>query len=142
MPVAPLGFCLQRVSLRSSPSSLSTVRALHAVFSRQSDRSHPSNDRGSKDLSIRKVRALQGGFTRNPEDRSSLGLASPRFFLVGLDLVLPRSLLSWALTFRRTVARPSSCVLYRVSKNRRVGATLSSRPSLREVHVVAVVQEY
>jgi hypothetical protein len=109
VPVAPLGFCLQRLSLSRSPVGVTTARSLHAVSSFVLDRSPSRDDRSSKGLSIGRVRLRQGGFTRNPGGRSSPGLPSPRCFPGDLGLVLPRSLLSWAFAFRRTVARPSSC---------------------------------
>jgi hypothetical protein len=55
-------------------------------------------------------------------DRSSRSLRPCRgTYPSGLDLVLPRSLLSWAFTPRWTASRPSRRWLCRVSKNQRTG---------------------
>jgi hypothetical protein len=50
--------------------------------------------------------------------------------------VLPRNLLSWASAFRWTANRPSQRLLCRVSKNQKVGLSLSRAADLHEVSVV------
>jgi hypothetical protein len=58
--------------------------------------------------------------------------------LLGLGLVLPRSLLSWAWARRWRIAPPSPCLLCRVSKNRGVGFLSFESSDLPEVRAAAL----
>ena len=137
MRVTPLGFCFQRFSLTGSEGHLAASLFPLAV-SRDASRSsklHPSTlRRGSKDLRIQTVRVDRLGVTRGIIDRSSPSFTPLRgFHPSGLGFVLPRCLLSWAFTSRWTASCPSRRRLCRVSKNRRIGWSLSRTADLPEV---------
>lgn len=102
MPVAPLGFCLQRFSLSGSQLRLSTRPAPPAFcFSPPApvETGAGVGDRGFRGSCIRRIRTCAA--LRSPvAQRPILSWPSPLRGLLPseLDAVLPRRLLSWALT--------------------------------------------
>jgi hypothetical protein len=130
MPVAPLGFHFQRLSLSGSgpPSLDGTSPSCRSNGQRVSSaRTNPTNP-GFKGVRTRKVRTWQAGVTR-------LLLVDPlvAFYLFevspyGLGSVFPRSLLSWAFDVAPGASTQCYVSLSRVSKNRRVASLLREMP--------------
>jgi len=122
MPVTPLGFDLQRCSLRGSCSASrrSIPSCCFPDFRQFRPKSSlPVVDRSSKGLYTREVRIERiPGFPKHRRPSLSWQFSPPRYFPSALGPVLPQSLLSWAYPRHHVASHSISCALFRVSKNR------------------------